>query len=95
MLRHWQASFGASGFLHASVSVPQILGIRQKIKNFQLFYGVTKKGKSFSAWLALDTLMHLSAGYWFYTAARLSEIDLTQLSGFVLQSCQPDGIFET
>ena len=39
--------------------------------------------------------MHLSAGYWFYTAARLSEIDLTQPSCFVLQSCHPVGIFRT
>ena len=39
--------------------------------------------------------MQLSAGYWFYTAARLSEIDLTHSSGFMLQSCQPDGIFKT
>ena len=45
-----QAPFGASGFSAAAGGEPQILEMRQKIKNFLLFEGGTEKGKHFSAW---------------------------------------------
>ena len=49
MFWHWQAPFGASGFCIAAGSEPQILDMRQKIKNFLLFAGGTEKGKSVSS----------------------------------------------
>ena len=47
------AFWGLQSFIRLAVLCPQILGIEQKTKNFQLFSRVTSEGKNFSIQLFL------------------------------------------